>query len=154
VIADRGNALAFAAFGDAWTAPGWRGLPVWQLYLSRQPPDAALLRALRTAGYQFLVIDERMVSALPQIGFYITAGEPARGDGPRPPPPEAIARYERLPWAIKIYQTDHLAIYRLDLAALSTPWQPPPAPVGMPLLPAGTVPAPTAADAASPPGWT
>lgn len=143
VIADRGNALAFAAFGDAWTAPAWSGLPIWQLYLSSRPPDATLLRTLRKDGYQFLVIDDRMLSAVPRIGYYTTPGEPAIPGRTHLPPRQALERYERWPWAIKIYQTDTLAIYRINYDALPAVWPP------------GTrlprTAAPIGADAGSPP---
>jgi hypothetical protein len=124
VIADRGTALAFAGFGDEWTATGWSGLPIWQLYLSSQPPSTALLHTLRNERYGFLIIDRRMVQFLPWIGFYLTAGEPLSHVRSRPPPRESIERYEQLPWAIKIYQTEHLEIYRLDYSALALNWQP------------------------------
>src|SRR5581483_2138295 len=72
--------------------------------------------------YGFLIVDRRMAQALPWIGYYLTVGEPLSHRRAHPPPRAAIERYEHLPWAIKIYQTDHLEIYRLDYAALSLIW--------------------------------
>lgn len=124
LIADRDDALAFAAFGDAWIATGWSGLPIWQLYLSADPPSGALLRTLQRDRYDYLVVDPRIAQALPRIGYYIARDEPRSGTRRTPPPATALSRYARLPWAIEVYSSDTLAIYRLDYAALRDTWHP------------------------------
>ena len=124
VIADRAMGMAFASFGDAWTALGWSGMPTWQFYLEEQGSSAALLALLARYRYRYLVTDTRITRSLPLIGFYVSRDEPGAGAHTRPPPLAAIDRYARLPWAIAIYQGSGITIYRLDYAARGIPWRP------------------------------
>ena len=124
VIADRAMGMAFASFGDAWTALGWSGMPTWQFYLSDHGPDAALLALLERDRYRYLVTDTRITRSLPLIGYYVSRDEPGAGTHTRPPPSAAIERYARLPWAIALYHGGGITIYRLDYAARDTPWLP------------------------------
>jgi hypothetical protein len=59
-----------------------------------------------------------MARYLPRVGVYFERGEPNAFTRTTPPPAAALDKYETLPWVIKIYQSDNLAIYRFNLAAL------------------------------------
>jgi len=123
VVADRFSALALASFGGEWPAAPSAGFPAWQLYFSTRRPSAMLLRELQTAGYAYLVVDRRMARYLPRIGVYFEPDEPEAYRRTAPPPAAALDRYERMPWTVKLYQSENLAIYRLDFAALDVPWR-------------------------------
>jgi len=119
LIADRSTGTAFTAFGHEDLAVPYAGLPVWRLFFSARLPDAPLLRRLARAGEEYLVIDRRMATQTPRIGFYFDPAEPLAFRRDVPLPLAAITKYDRLPWTIKVFQSDNLAIYRLNFAALA-----------------------------------
>lgn len=119
VVTDRYTGLAFAAFGRDWIAPASPGFPVWQLYFQSGGPSATLLRQLDILGYRYLIVDRRMAQYLPRIGMYFTPTEPGAFTRTIPPPAAALRRYDTVPWATKIYGSDNLSIYRLNLHAWS-----------------------------------
>lgn len=121
IIADRFTGLAFASFADQWTVEPSAGFPAWQLYFAAGHPGPLLLRELGEAHVDYMVVDRRLTRYVPRIGMYFVPGEPEAFTRTAPPPPTLDA-YERLPWAIKLYQSAHLEIYRLDLAALDLTW--------------------------------
>jgi len=115
MLADRYNEVAFSAFGLENPLTAWSGFPFWQLYFSPAPPSGALLREMQGAGVQYMVIDKRMTTTLPRLGDYVVGEEPYQAT---PPPPRAVSKFVALPWAIKIYESDNLQIYRYNFAAL------------------------------------
>jgi len=115
MLADRYNEVAFSAFGLDNPLTPWSGFPFWQLYFSPVPPSKNLLREMQGASVQYMVIDKRMTNNLPHLGDYFVGEEPYQVT---PPPPHAISKFEAWPWAIKIYESDNLQIYRYDFAAL------------------------------------
>jgi hypothetical protein len=117
VVADRYSGLALAAFGLEWPAEVSWAFPLWQLYFSVHLPSPALLQQIQHSHYRYLVIDKRMARYLPRVGAYFERGEPNASTRTTPPPAAALDKYETLPWVIKIYQSDNLAIYRFNLAA-------------------------------------
>jgi len=123
VVADRFSALALASFGKQWPAAPSTGFPAWQLYFSTRRPSAMLLGELRTSRYDYLVVDRRMARYLPRIGVYFEPDEPQAYRRVTPPPAAALDRYERMPWSIKLYQSENLAIYRLNFHMLDIPWR-------------------------------
>jgi hypothetical protein len=121
VIADRYTSQILSSFGLEWTPLASQGFPVWQLYFDRDAPSTDLLRQLRASDYRYLVVDERMASFLPYLGDYFESVEPERST---PPSREVIDRFAGLPWAIKIYQSDNLSVYRLNYSAMNVHWTP------------------------------
>jgi hypothetical protein len=124
VVTDRQAGLVFGGPGLDWTPSPSLGFPVWQLYFSTHTPSPFLLRELQVSDYRYMVIDRRMSRYLPRIGLYFAPDEPQAGTRTSPPPAAAIGKYNRLPWAIKVYATDNLAIFRFNFAALHTLWTP------------------------------
>lgn len=115
MLADRYNEVAFSAFGLDTPLTPWSGFPFWQLYFSPALPSAGLLREMQGTGVKYMIIDKRMPTSLPRLGDYFVGGEPFRTT---PPPTGAIDKFATLPWAIKIYESDNLQIYRYNFAAL------------------------------------
>lgn len=124
VAADRYSSQLLASFGLQWTPFASAAFPIWQLYFDPAAPSPALLRELRASDYRYLVVDGRMARALPYLGSYFADQETWIGAPDRPPSRAVIDRFERLPWAIKIYQSDNLAIYRLNFAAHAPTFRP------------------------------
>jgi hypothetical protein len=124
VIADRYGGLAFASFGREWTANPSPGFPVWQLYFQVRRPSAKLLGELRQARWRYMVVDDRMARSVPQNGEYFNRTEPKAVVRTQPVPRAALTKYNSLPWAIKVYQSTNLEIYRLDFTALNAKWPP------------------------------
>jgi hypothetical protein len=128
VVADRYVSQILSSFALEWTPLASQAFPIWQLYFDPGPPSPLLLHELRFSRYEYLVVDERMAEYLPYLGVYFQDGEGPDGSLATPPARLIIDRFERVPWAIKIYQSDNLSIYRLNLSAVpahpdSPPWQ-------------------------------
>jgi hypothetical protein len=122
VVTDRYTGQVFAAYGDQYSSVDNTPIGTWSVYESLQLP-AAVVEVLRAQDYRFLVVDVRMKTTAPQLGYWIDANEPRRRDFPSgkegPVPAAAIDRYECLPWTQPVYASTHLRIYRLDFAAYS-----------------------------------
>jgi hypothetical protein len=118
VVADRFSGAVFASFGRQWTSTPSSGFPAWELYLKRSAPPSELVTALKFSRFRYMVVDRRMARFLPRIGFYLSAHEPGAFARRSPPPLDALTKYERLPWAIKIYSSNNIDIYRYDFGAL------------------------------------
>jgi hypothetical protein len=118
VVTDRYSGLALASIGRGWWALPSPALPTWELLLRTDLPSRELLRDLRDGGYRYLVVDERMSRFLPRVGVYLVPGEPGADSRKRPVPRAALAKFERLPWTIKVYESDHLSIYRFNFAVV------------------------------------
>ena len=123
VIADRTNYIAFGLLGDAQPEKAYVTpritYPLWQFIFNKARPSTNLLAITRARDVRYLIIDKRTTSLLPRTGYYYVKEEPLAGKRRQPPPAEAIAKYGRVPWASRIYESDHLAIYRLDYNALA-----------------------------------
>lgn len=121
VVSDRFSGLALASFGNDWTAAPSYGFPVWQLYVWTRRPTDSLLGELRSSHYSYVIVDKRMARYLPWIGVYFEPDEPTQ-ISTRRPSLEALTKYDGLPWTIKIFESDNLAVYRFNFAALNTAW--------------------------------
>lgn len=118
VIADRDTGMAFYAGANERIAVASRQFPVWKLYFQTTTPDGTLFDAMRRGRYDFLVVDRRMSRLVPLTGVYLVRDEPGALHHTAPIPKQALAKFSHLPWAIKVYATSHLAIYRIDYGAL------------------------------------
>lgn len=133
LVTDRYTGLALAGFGEEWTSSASTGFRVWELFgiglkkrWVQRPPDP-LPAQLQDSGYQYLVIDKRMADSVPQIGVYFEPDEPGAFQG-RLPTTGILSGYGRLPWAIRIYQSNNLSVYRFNFDALHVAWNLPPKP--------------------------
>jgi hypothetical protein len=118
LVADRASGLAFGQLGQNWTERAWAGFPLWDFYLRPERPAPAVFRSLRFLGTDYLVVDKRIPTALPRTGVYMTKEEPGARAHETPPPASAIEKYRRVPWAVKVFESDNIELYRLDYEAL------------------------------------
>jgi hypothetical protein len=120
ILADRYSAPTMAYFGRAFPATPSAAFPTWRLFLSRRPPTSSLLYDLRTSRYDYLLVNEQ-IPFVP--AFYHTGGASAAPGilvpNGAPTSTAVTRRYDRLPWAEKLYASTHLALYRLDLGLLA-----------------------------------
>jgi hypothetical protein len=124
VVTDRFTGLIFASFGMQNTAIPSGSLPTYDLYLAKpgapiEPPF--LLPNLEAQHYTYLIVDERMAYEVPEIGVYFEG----------PPYPflsktgkslfhGRLAKFNRMSWMVKVYQSDNYCIYRLNLPVAKT----------------------------------
>jgi hypothetical protein len=121
ILADRYSAPAMAYFAGAFPATPSAAFPTWRLYLSRRPPTSSLLYDLRTSGYDYLLVNEQT----PLVPAYYHTGGASAAPGIQVPngatatSAAVTRRYDRVPWAQKLYASTHIALYRLDLGSLA-----------------------------------
>lgn len=116
VVSDRLTGLALTSVGAADLAVGSAGFPVWQLYIGRSAPPAALVQQLRTSRYQYLVIDRRLATSLIEVSYF-NISEPDWKS--RPPFTAAdLNKFDTFPWTPKVYGSTHFAVYQFDFSAL------------------------------------
>jgi hypothetical protein len=76
-----------------------------------------LVAQLRNSRYDYVFADAQIPLLLP---YYQTGTGPAPAVSARAPTTRTfIRRYDRVPWAAKIFSSDHLAIYRIDFRKLA-----------------------------------
>lgn len=135
IIADNFNGTTFAAFassriGCTIAAACSRGLPLWDFYFEEGIP-VHLIRRLRSEDYGYLIVDHRMARSVSRVGWYFNRFEPEAFTRTDPVPEAALAKYDRVPWATKVYSSPNYEIYRLDFDALGRGVVPPsPTPTG------------------------
>lgn len=106
---------------------GWRGrmalvapsatFPVWDLYMSAEPVRRGVLKQLLDADVRYVVVDARMATTRPRMGFWFIGDEPGAG-GTRLFPQVAIDRFNCLPWLRATYGAGPLTVYELDADVL------------------------------------
>jgi hypothetical protein len=123
VVTDRYDGLVLSSFAFEWTSQAAYSFPVWELYFRNNLPSAFLLHELQSSDWRYMIVDQRMSQYLPHLSVYFERDEPDAVIRTRPLSPEALKKFEHLPWTIKIYQSDNLSIYRFNFAALHVPWK-------------------------------
>lgn len=141
IVADNFNGTTFAAFGSSRigctiAAACPRGLPLWDFYFEEGIP-IELIDRLRNEDYGYLIVDDRMAEQVSRVGWYFNRFEPLAFERTEPVPRRALEKYEDVPWATKVYSSDHYAIYRLDFSSLGRGVVPPAAPATGPAGDAG-----------------
>ncbi|WP_045742838.1 hypothetical protein [Actinoplanes rectilineatus] len=120
LVADRYTGLIFGSYGEQEPATGSVTFPAYDLY--RTPPGrpvpAAVLEQLRSWRFEYLVVDRRMAEQVPDIKIYFETNEPIPHDGKPGFTRAQLAKFDTLPWLIKVYDGPHVAIYRFDFARL------------------------------------
>jgi hypothetical protein len=117
LIGDRGTQVAFASTGMGILGVPSDGYPLWDLIISGSPPPAALLEQTRSDELRFVVIDKHQTTDLPKIGFFLDQNEPLAQQRTEPLPLSTLTKWDRMPYAMRVYASDTLDIYRLDATA-------------------------------------
>jgi hypothetical protein len=118
VVADRYVSQQVASWVGRMTpvAPS-ATFPLWDLYMSAEPVRPLVLQAVLDADVRYFVVDARMATTRPQMGFWFIGDEPGAG-GTRPFPQVAIDRFNCLPWLRARYAAGPLTVYQVDADVL------------------------------------
>jgi hypothetical protein len=114
---------------DRWVSQqvGWMGrmaplipspnFPLWDLYMSAEPVRPEVLKQVLDADVRYVVVDARMATTRPRMGFWFTGDEPG-ADSTRLFPQVAIDRFNCLPWLRARYAAGPLTVYQVDADVL------------------------------------
>jgi hypothetical protein len=91
--------------------------PLWDLYMSAEPVRPAVLKMVLDADVRYFVVDARMATTRPRMGFWFIGDEPGAG-GTRLLPQVAIDRFNCLPWLRARYAAGPLTVYQVDADVL------------------------------------
>jgi hypothetical protein len=117
LIGDRGTQILFASEGGGILGVPSDGYPLWDLFISPTPPKPSLLESTRADGLRFVVGDKHQTTAVPSIGFFLDQNEPLAQEREVPLPLDTLTKWDRMPYAMRIYSSSQLVIYRLDPSA-------------------------------------
>jgi hypothetical protein len=116
VVSDAYTALQLAAYGGLVVAAPSPGFPAWDLVQRDADPSPELARMLVSSRYDYLVVDTRMSEEDPYNGHNFGKDDPLLGHAT---PRTYLVRLDHVPWARRVMSTEHLRVYRLDLAAIA-----------------------------------
>ena len=117
VMADRYVGQQVGSVGRvAPLAPSAR-FPIWELYTNAGPVSRRVLRQVLDADTRYFVVDARMATTRPKLGFWFNAEEPGAFDT-RLFPQVAIDRFNCLPWLRATYAAGPLTVYEVDADVL------------------------------------
>ncbi|WP_328460844.1 hypothetical protein OHA21_30910 [Actinoplanes sp. NBC_00393] len=120
LVADRYTGLIFGSYGEQEPTTGSATFPAYDLYLTQpgRPMPPGLLHQLRSWRFEYLIVDRRMATEVPDIKIYFETNEPIPHDGRPAFTPAQLTKFDQLPWLIKIYDGPNVAIYRFDFDSL------------------------------------
>lgn len=117
VLADRYVSLQVGSLGRMAALRPSATFPVWDLYMSAAPVAPVVLKQVWDSDIRYFVVDARMATTRPRLGYWFTRNEPgARGDAVYPQ--SAIDRFDCLPWLQAVYAAGPLTIYEVDRETL------------------------------------
>jgi hypothetical protein len=91
--------------------------PLWDLYMSDRPVRRYVLRQVLDADVRYFVVDARMATTRPRMGYWFINDEPRGGDKYLFPQ-AAIDRFNCLPWLRAAYAAGPLTVYEVDASVL------------------------------------
>ena len=91
--------------------------PLWDLYMSAEPVRRQVLKQVLDADVRYFVVDARMATTRPRMGYWFIGDEPGAG-GTRLFPQVAIDRFNCLPWLRARYAAGPLTVYQVDADVL------------------------------------
>jgi hypothetical protein len=90
---------------------------LWNLYTSAEPVRRYVLNQVLVADVRYFVVDARMATTRPQMGYWFNWAEPG-ARGTRLFPQVAIDRFNCLPWLRAAYAAGPLTVYQVDAGVL------------------------------------
>jgi hypothetical protein len=98
-------------YGDQRVQSSLAGdIDVTPIFLSSRL-DSTEVSLLRQARVHFLVVDLRLTTALPTIGFYFEPGEPGSFQRTKPLSLEALTKFNTVPQINRIFDSGNIIIY-------------------------------------------
>jgi hypothetical protein len=113
MVADRASGLVMSAYGHQAPLIGAiHDLPFGAIIISPYW-GATEERIIRGAHIEYLVVDRRLAGHLPELGAYVDHDEPQANAHRTPLSPLAIAKFERQPGLLRVYDNGEVAIYQV-----------------------------------------
>jgi hypothetical protein len=111
VATDRTNRLLMSTYGDQRVVtPSADNIDTAPVFFSTSlgTHEIALLQDVRV---RYLVVDQRLSTALPRIGFYFDPGETGAYEYTRPLDLEALTKFNRVPQINRVFDSGDIVIY-------------------------------------------
>jgi hypothetical protein len=117
VLASRYASFDIGSYGRMATVSPSARFPVWDLFVKAGPVSPAVLVQLYESRVRYIVVDWRMATVRPALGYWFTVDEPGAGTD-RLYPAFALDRFNCLPWLRATYGAGPLTVYQVDRAVL------------------------------------
>jgi hypothetical protein len=117
VVADRYVSQQVGSVGRMAPMAPSATFAIWDLYTSAEPVSRGVLKQVLDADPRYFVVDARMATTRPRLGYWFNGEEPGAGDT-RLFPQVAIDRFNCLPWLRATYAAGPLTVYEVDASAL------------------------------------
>jgi hypothetical protein len=117
VLADRYVSQQLGSRGRMAALKPSATFPLWDLYMSADPVRPEVLRQALDSDVRYFVVDARMATTRPRMGYWFTKDEPGV-DGTALFPQVAINRFNCLPWLHAAYAAGPLTVYEVDADVL------------------------------------
>lgn len=123
VATDRINGILMDTYGDQRVQSSIAGdIDVTPVFISSRL-DASEVALLKQSGVRYLVVDLRLSTALPTIGFYFETGEPGSFVRTTPLSLEDLTKFNAIPQINRIFDSGDIIIY--DVGGLTNAPQTP-----------------------------
>lgn len=117
IATDRTNRMLMGTYGEQYPVTSY-GEHIYTSQLFFAPTLSPVeLTILRQGKLKYLVVDHRLSSALPQLGFYFEIGEPGTFERTAPIDPAALAKFDKLQNISRVFDSGDIVIY--DVGELS-----------------------------------
>ena len=114
MIGDTVNMNLMATYGGEWVVTTVNSEIIVSLVFLSPHFDAGVERALQRGGIQYIVVDRRLSTALPRIGFYYDEEEPNRLQYTRPIDPAALAKFDGVQNVSRVFDSGDIVIYDVE----------------------------------------
>ncbi len=113
VLAHRYASFELGAYGRMAALSPSPAFPLWDMFISEAPISPEVLKELHDSGIRYIVVDRRMATARPALGYWFTVDEPGANSNDLYPA-SALGRFNCLPWLQATYGAGPLIVYRVD----------------------------------------
>jgi hypothetical protein len=111
IVTDRSNGLLLGSFGlQEPRADEFNGQFLPRL-ITASHLNRGLRRAVRDAGVSYLVVDRRLATALPLVGYYFQRTEPNAFGHRRPPREKDLLKYDHICPVDRIFDSGNIVVY-------------------------------------------
>lgn len=118
VAADRTNGLLLGSFGQQFVATALSTrVSTYRIFFAPEIGEAER-EIISQAGIQYVLVDSRLSTGLPQVGFYYERGEPDTMNHKVPMDPSLLDKFDRTPGVNRIFDSGDIVIY--DVRALNS----------------------------------
>lgn len=113
VLADRYASFELGSYGRMATLSPSPTFPLWDMFIEKTPISPRVLKELYDSKVRYLVVDTRMATVRPALGYWFTVDEPGANSNRRYPA-SALARFNCLPWLHATYGAGPLIVYQVN----------------------------------------